>query len=259
MDHEHPAAPRRVLVRPEAGASAAAADRAGVRLLLALLGVFAVGVAALPLALLVGREFPPLIEADERVLRAAEDAVAGSSGLLRSAQAVTLLGDPFLMTGLAALLAGLLLWRGHRRLALYVAVARLGAIVLSQGLKALLGRVRPVFDEPVAVADGSSYPSGHSLGAAAFYLTALVVVLPLLRGAGRRLTCPLGATAVLVPLLVAASRVLLGVHYLSDVIGGLLLGAGWAALCTAVFRAWRTDEGQRVAPLRDGLEPEEQS
>lgn len=265
MDHEHPADSRRVLVR--AGATQqdgpavspdGAAERAGLRLLLALVGTAAVGLFALPLSLLVAREFPPLVEADDRLSRAAEGAVAGSEVLLRAAQAVTLLGDPFLMTALAGLLAGLLLGRGHRRLALYVVVARVGAIVLSQGLKALLGRVRPVFDEPVAVADGGSFPSGHSLGSAAFYLTTLVVLLPLLRGGARRLAWALGAAAVLLPVLVAASRVLLGVHYLSDVVGGLLLGAGWAVLCTAVFAAWRADEGHRVAPLTAGLEPEEQ-
>ena len=58
---------------------------------------------------------------------------------------------------------------------------------------------------------------------------------------------------VLVSLLVAASRVLLGVHYVSDVSAGLLIGLGWAALCTAVFAAWRYDEGRRVDVVHEGI------
>ena len=53
--------------------------------------------------------------------------------------------------------------------------------------------------------------------------------------------------------LVAASRVLLGVHYLSDVTGGLLLGLGWATLCTAVFVAERSERGREVDVTEEGI------
>jgi len=62
--------------------------------------------------------------------------------------------------------------------------------------------------------------------------------------------------AVGVPLVVAATRVILGVHYLSDVTAGLLIGWGWTAACTALFTAWRAQEGRPVAPLEEGVEPE---
>ena len=246
MTHEHPADSRRVLVRPGA-IGRAAAERAGARLLLGLLGAAALAVAAVPLAVLVRREFPPLVRLDTRLTESAEAAVSGSSLLLALAKAVTLLGDPFLLTALATLLAVRLVTRGHRRIALYVVVARVGAALLSTVLKAVIDRVRPVFDEPVAVALGGSFPSGHALGATAFYLTAAVAVAALLPG--RRPPRPLLVAAVVVPLAVAASRVLLGVHYLSDVAGGVLLGAGWAALCTAAFTAWRVEEGGTAEPV----------
>jgi undecaprenyl-diphosphatase len=59
--------------------------------------------------------------------------------------------------------------------------------------------------------------------------------------------------AVAVAALVAASRVLLGVHYLSDVTGGLLLGLGWAAVHTAVFVLERADRGEPVDVEREGI------
>ena len=53
--------------------------------------------------------------------------------------------------------------------------------------------------------------------------------------------------------LVAATRVLLGVHFVSDVTAGLLIGLGWAALCTAVFATWRAEEGRPVDVAQEGI------
>jgi membrane-associated phospholipid phosphatase len=225
-----------------------AGERAGWRLGLGLAGALAVLVAAVPLAMLVRAEHPQLVAADLVVSRAAERATAGSEALLVTARVVTLLGDPALLTAAAALLA-LVLWRrGHRRLAAFVVVARLGAMVLSTGLKAAVDRARPVFEEPVTTALGASFPSGHALGSAAFYATAAVLLAPSARRT--RLLLP---AVVLVGVLVAASRVLLGVHFVSDVASGLLIGWGWAALCTAVFAAWRAEEGRPVDVASEGI------
>jgi undecaprenyl-diphosphatase len=228
--------------------TAATAARTGARLVVGLLGVLAVGVVSVPLALLVRGGYGPLLSADRDVSAWAERAVSDSTVLLRLAQAVTLLGDPVGITVVAGVLA-LVLWRrGHRRLALYVVAARVGAIVLSQGLKHLVDRARPVFDAPVAEALGPSFPSGHALGATVFWTTCAVLLVPRLR---RPLLLLSGA--VLVAALVSASRVLLGVHYLSDVTGGLLLGLGWAAVCTAVFVLERAERGETVDPEREGI------
>ena len=226
----------------------ATATRAGARLLLGLLGALAVLLVVLPLTVLVRGEYPPLVDLDDEVSDEAEAAVDGSRAVLRLAQAVTLLGDPVLVTVGAAVLA-LVLWRrGDTRLALYVVAARVGALVLSQGLKVIVDRARPVFDAPVATALGASFPSGHALGSAAFWTTTAVLVMPHVRRP--RL---LVAAAVLVAVLVAASRVLLGVHYLSDVVGGLLLGLGWAGVCTAVLAAERAERGRPVDADREGI------
>ena len=228
--------------------STGTAARAGARLVVGLLGVLAVGVVAVPLALLVRGGYGPLLGADRDVSAWAERAVSGSSALLRVSQAVTLLGDPVGITVVAAVLA-LVLWRrGSGRLALYVVAARVGALVLSQGLKHLVDRTRPVFDAPVAEALGPSFPSGHALGSAVFWTTCAVLLMPRVRRPVLLL-----AGAVLVAVLVSASRVLLGVHFLSDVTGGLLLGLGWAAVCTAVFVLERSEQGEPVEVEREGI------
>jgi membrane-associated phospholipid phosphatase len=216
-----------------------AAQHAGARLLLGLVGALAVLVAAVPLGILVRAEHPGLVEADLRASQAAERATQDSGALLLAARAVTLLGEPVLLTVAAALLLLVLYGTGHHRLALFVLVARGGAMILSTGLKAIVDRARPVFDEPVATALGGSFPSGHALGSAAFYAMIAVVLAPRLSRAGLLLTA-----AAAISVLVASSRVLLGVHFPSDVTAGLLIGWGWVALCTAVFAVWRREEGK---------------
>lgn len=225
-----------------------AAEHARGRLLAGLLGALVVLVTAVPLGILVRAGSPGLVEVDLRVSRAAEAVVADSAALQLVVRAVTLLGEPVLLTVAAAALAWLLHRRGRRRLALFVVVARVGAIVLSQGMKLAVDRARPVFDEPIATALGASFPSGHALGSAAFYATCAVLLQPYVR----RDALLLGGAVVLAAC-VAASRVLLGVHYLSDVAAGLLIGLGWAALCTAVFAAWRAEEGRPVDVAAEGI------
>ncbi len=224
------------------------ATRTGLRLLVGLLGVLAVGVVAVPLALLVRGRYGPLLDADRDISAWAERVVSDFPALLRLAQGVTLLGDPRGITVVAAVLA-LVLWRrGHARLALYVVAARVGAIILSQGLKHLVDRARPVFEAPVAEALGPSFPSGHALGSSVFWTTCAVLLVPRVRWPRLLL-----AGAVLVAVLVSVSRVLLGVHYLSDVTGGLLLGLGWAAVCTAVFVLERAEQGEPVDVEREWI------
>ena len=78
----------------------------------------------------------------------------------------------------------------------------------------------------------ANWPSGHTTGAAACF-AAFALVLG--RGRSRNVQSLLAAGAVFIAVAVAASRVLLGVHWLSDVIGGLALGWAWFALCSIAF------------------------
>ncbi|HEX5587362.1 MAG TPA: phosphatase PAP2 family protein [Acidimicrobiia bacterium] len=121
--------------------------------------------------------------------------------------------------------------RPSRWLPLFLVVVALGQPFVTNEIKDLLDRVRPTID-PGAASLGPSFPSGHSAGAAACF-AALALVLG--RGRSRRTHAVLAGAAVFIAVSVAASRVLLGVHWLSDVIGGLALGWAWFALCALAF------------------------
>jgi undecaprenyl-diphosphatase len=106
-----------------------------------------------------------------------------------------------------------------------------GEEILTLTVKQLTDRVRPTFN-PAAATLGPSFPSGHSATAAAFYATAALL---LGRRRGRPTRAVLTGLAAGLAVAVAASRVLLDVHWLTDVIAGLALGWGWFALCAIAF------------------------
>ena len=224
-------------------------ERAGLRLTLLSLGLLLVAVLVLPLAVLVRDQWSPLADLDASVARAAHDAVVEHRWLRVLANVVTWIGAPVVLEVAAVLLIGLLLHWGRRRTAAYLAACVLGAYTLSTIGKMSVDRARPVFPDPVSHARGASFPSGHATGSAAFYLAVAVVVVGLVTW--RRL---LFAIALGIALAVAASRVLLGVHYVTDVSAGLLLGWGWVAACTALFAAWRAEEGRPAPVLEEGVE-----
>ena len=225
-----------------------ARERAGARLVLALLGAGVLAVVLGPLALLVHDGWAPLVRLDLRVSAAAEDAEQASPALLAAARVLTRLGDPLLVTLATVLVASVLLRRRRARPAVFMLVGRAGSLLISQVTKEAVGRARPRFEDPVASAFGASFPSGHALGGTVFWTTLALVLLP--RVPRRRL---LLVGALLVALVVCATRVLLGVHYLSDVAAGLLLGLAWTAVCASVFALWRAEEGVPVDGLADGV------
>ena len=106
-----------------------------------------------------------------------------------------------------------------------------GEVVLVNTVKELLHRVRPTFN-PIAETLGPSFPSGHSATAAALY-AAVALVLARRRSPRTRALLAGGAAAIAVG--VACSRVMLGVHWLSDVIAGLAFGWAWFAICAIAF------------------------
>jgi undecaprenyl-diphosphatase len=121
-----------------------------------------------------------------------------------------------------------LAWLGLRRrwwTALWVAAAVLLVGLLNSALKVGFGRLRPQFAGGGARYVSLSYPSGHSSGIATLVTVALVLAWPLLRPAARRWWVLAGAVLVVV---VGLSRMWLGVHYLTDVLGGWALGVGWS-------------------------------
>ncbi|GAC1442870.1 MAG: hypothetical protein NVS3B26_06780 [Mycobacteriales bacterium] len=228
-------------------------NRPGLRTGLLAAGLVALVVLVIPIGALVRGKWSPLISFDDRVERAVHrDAVA--HGILRDlAKVLTQLGAPVLVDLVSVALVAVLVLRGRRRSGLYLAACVAGAYLLSAAGKSLVGRSRPVFSDAFAHARGASFPSGHATGSAAFYLALAVVALSVLRRPPRG---ALLAAAIIVPVVVAATRVVLGVHYVSDVAAGLLIGWGWTSACTALFTAWRAQEGRPVDPTQEGIEPQ---
>ena len=113
----------------------------------------------------------------------------------------------------------------------FLVVLMAGNEALMLTIKDLADRARPTLN-PVAATLGPSFPSGHSATAAAFYAGA-ALLLARRRSPDRRSL--LAGAAVALAVAVAASRVLLDVHWLSDVIAGVMLGWGWFAVCSIAF------------------------
>jgi len=146
----------------------------------------------------------------------------------------SLFGSAVFVAGVAVCLAVALLWRRRRLDALFVAVAITGSAALTLAMKDLIGRPRPAafFRVPE---QGYSFPSGHTLSA-----TCLACVLAYLvwRSTWRR-GAKLGASLLLAcaVAVVGASRLVLGVHYLTDVVGSIVLGTAWITALIAVRSA----------------------
>jgi undecaprenyl-diphosphatase len=137
-----------------------------------------------------------------------------------------------------------------RRRAWWTAAWVLTAVALIGPLNTLLkhyfGRVRPDFTEGGARLDSLSYPSGHSSGIATLVTVALVLAWPLMAARARHWALAAGVVLVL---LVGLTRMWLGVHFLSDVVGGWSLGVAWALLTALLFGA--------IAEGRASLRPQE--
>lgn len=181
------------------------------------------GLSALLLALVAAR-WAPLRSLDESVARPVHRAAVGHSGLTQVSRVLSdWVWDPWSMRIIAALLVGWLLRTGARDLALWCAGVCAFGTVLQQILKAAVGRERPVWPDPVDSAQFASYPSGHALTATV--VCGLVLWLLRLYEAGAALWWIALVVGTVSVLGVGLTRIWLGVHWPSDVVGGWLLGA----------------------------------
>ncbi len=222
----------------------AAMQRPGRAALAASAGLLAAFVA---IGALVAFAWVPLLAADLGTDLRVHTLVLGDRALLAAAVGVTNAGGPLsvdLITGLVVV--GLLI-RRRPRAAVYLVAARLLELGLETATKHLIARPRPVLPQPVAHAGGFSYPSGHTAGTSVLCVALLVLALPVLKPRWRAPWIVIAALAIIA---VAASRILLGVHYPSDVLGAALLGTACALVFTPLLPA-----GQTSAPRRDNSGP----
>ena len=157
--------------------------------------------------------------------------------LLVVARMFTALGEPTVLVTAGFLVAGWIWWRRHPHLALAILLIVLVGRGLAEAQKYMIARVRPDIEPHLVVVKTSSFPSGHATSSMIFYLTVALALTT-----GTRWHKPAAVGAILLSLLIGTSRIMLGVHWPSDVIGGWAFGLLWVLLTLRLAgRVLRTD------------------
>jgi membrane-associated phospholipid phosphatase len=200
-------------------------------LTLVVFGAIAAGVTSLP----------AVSHVDEIVDARLNEQAASSPAAVRFFLNVTYLGTSRFLIGLSIGVVVILLLYRQWRLAAAWAITQLISIILIEKTKLAFGRARPAFNGMFTIEDSYSFPSGHALGSmVAFGMLAYLVTLAFHQPPLRRLTVALCALLIA---LIGFSRLILGVHYLSDVLGGYALGAAWLAFAVALIEDARIHYG----------------
>ena len=122
-----------------------------------------------------------------------------------------------------------LIWKRHWLSLFTLIVAVPGGMLLNELIKVVVHRPRPFLEGPFVDWSGYSFASGHTIGATLLYGQLALLLLPIVKARSGRAVM-IGAAVLLVSL-VGFSRIALGAHYLSDVLGAIVLGVLWLALC----------------------------
>ncbi|MGW7128098.1 phosphatase PAP2 family protein [Streptomyces bobili] len=197
------------------------------------------GLCSLVLLILVAAEWHPLLSVDGDVSRTTHRWAVADPDVTRAFRILTdWVWDPLTMRLLCAAVALWLVWRRAAwwTAAWLVTVSAVGT-ALQQGLKAALGRERPVWTDPVDSAHYAAYPSGHALTATV--VLGLLLWLLHRHGAGPVLWRTAMSVALVSVVGVGLTRVWLGVHWPTDVVGGWLMGAMLVSLAIAAHVRWR--------------------
>ncbi len=223
--------------------------RVGVRLTLIVIALILL---AIPFgALLLEVVFKgPLVGLDQRIATRQNLDNLRDGDRVTLARVVTQFGSTPVLIGVVIFACVYLaVLHRRRRRALYLITTSVLGVVVNNIIKALVARSRPHFDHAVAHAFGKSFPSGHAMNSTVVYGSLLVLAWGPLRTAARR-----AIAGVLVASLVGAiatSRVVLGVHYASDVVAGIALGSAFVLVSTAAFKAWQHEGGRLPRAVED--------
>jgi len=154
---------------------------------------------------------------------------------------LTALGGSTVLVLVVAAVVGFLLLQTRYRSALFVAVTAASGELLNAAMKYVFNRPRPSIVPQLRAVFSTSFPSGHAMESAIVYLTLGAI---LMRAADNRLTkLYILGIAMLLTALVGISRVYLGVHYPTDVIGGWIIGFVWASICWLVAQQFESSAG----------------
>ena len=162
-----------------------------------------------------------------------------SPGLDALMNALTDIGSSLVIVPILFVVGAWLLRKQRYGAALFLSVASVGSLVLQGTMKVFFARPRPHLDWVQQVLSDYSFPSGHTMSAVIFYVALALVLWSVF---GRRIGLIALAVAATLTFGVSVSRIYLGYHYLTDVVGGLLAGIAWLLVVGAAFRArptWR--------------------
>ncbi|MGC0415423.1 phosphatase PAP2 family protein [Embleya sp. AB8] len=207
------------------------------------------------LAALVETKWSPLLDLDTDVATGLNDWVREHTAWQHVLLFLTnWVWDPNVYRVLIAIMCAWLWWRGARRLVVWAVVTTIVGGLLGALLKEVFTRARPTLPHPVHHSDGWSFPSGHALMGVVGPGVLLLALLPLIPRGWRPVAW---VVAIGSAVGVGFTRVALGVHFVTDVVGGWVLGLIVLLATSAVFEWWRHDAGlRRVAAGEEGLEPE---
>ena len=168
----------------------------------------------------------------------------GPHWLTTSARDLTSLGSTTVLVFLGLAAIGFLMLQRRRAAALLVLASVGGGLALSNGLKLVFQRARPEEAFRAVEATQYSFPSGHALISTVTYLTLGALVAHAIRERGLKLY--IQSLAVLLALVIGVSRIFLGVHWATDVLGGWAIGGAWAMALWLIV--WWIDRKARLAP-----------
>lgn len=157
--------------------------------------------------------------------------------------AATFVGSDIMILGVTLAALATLVLRARAREAAYLAVAVAGSVALNAIMKVFFQRPRPKLPWAHVLPD-YSFPSGHSMNSIVLYIGLALLAWALL---GRRIGIPAVVAALALVVLIGTSRIYLGYHYFTDVLGGFAAGLTWLLLVGVALRAgplltrWRRD------------------
>lgn len=156
-----------------------------------------------------------------------------SEDLTRWGERVTFLGSVSFITSAILIISVLLIWKKKYALAIFFITTNGVGALLNKLLKWYFKRERPDI-LPVIIEKGYSFPSGHSMGSLIFFGSCAYLCIHLVKSTSNKIMAY--CIACLFIVLIGGSRIYLGVHYPTDVVGGYSIGVAYSAICILAFR-----------------------
>jgi membrane-associated phospholipid phosphatase len=196
---------------------------------------------------LVATAWAPLMRFDQAAEGYLDNHASGHGALVDVARDVSSTGRPLVFEAAATVLIVVVLFERRVRAACALAVALGSEMLLGHFIKVLVDRPRPVVAVPITLTGGSSFPSSHALTSATV-VTAAIVICSSGSGRGRRWVSAVGAVLVAG---IGLSRMLLAVHFPSDVAAGWLLGVAIALTSATIAPRETPESSTSVRGTRD--------